>query len=312
MQGAHQQTKGRPMPNAFNTSDIDLHNIILHIQQDMAEKVEEIEVKTEEEFLLERNREFLGNVKNIDSTYHEKETGAQRSSLVFESRLKNVSRLAVLSNKYSHVIDTINRARYRFSNKDKPNHAATYKEILRALIMQGLCKLMEPSVLVRTRPEDKKSVKSLLGPLESDYEEITGLPVKLLLDEENDLPKESEGGVIMISEDYTVSLDNTLASRLEHTAFHLLPEINQMLYGEERPTKDKANAKMFPSYLPSVEVVRKRIETVEKKLKQDDINIEKLSIARVVVDENVSDIPTSGGNKDNSEASLFSDKKKNK
>ncbi|CAH1400942.1 unnamed protein product [Nezara viridula] len=307
MHGSSHPVKARSMPNAFNTSEGDLYNIILHIQQDMAEKVEEIEVKTEEEFLQERNREFLLSVKNIESYYREKEIIAQRSILVYESKMKNTSRLEVLDNKYSHVIDTINRARHRLANKDKPHHAATYKEILRALIMQGLCKLMEPKVLVTVRAEDKEVVESLLGPLESDYEEITGLPVKLYIDDTGELPKDSEGGAILISQDYTVSLDNTLASRLEHTSFHLLPEINQMLYGDVRVVKDKDKLKTFPSYLPPVDVVRNRME---RKSKQEDINIDNLSIGKMPIDENLTTMQPSGIDDDISLGSLFSDEKK--
>ena len=117
-----------------------------------------------------------------------------------------------------------------------------YPQLLQKLIVQGLIKIEENTVVIFCRGEDVATVKKILPAAVKEYVEIikressVTLSPKVTINEDRskDLPESSYGGVLLTALDGKIVCDNTMSSRLNLVYEELLPSIRAILFPDEQ------------------------------------------------------------------------------
>ncbi|XP_003689872.1 V-type proton ATPase subunit E [Apis florea] len=214
-------------------SDADVQKQINHmmafIEQEANEKAEEIDAKAEEEFNIEKGRLVQQQRLKIMEYYEKKEKQVELQKKIQSSNMLNQARLKVLKVREDHVRNVLDEARKRLGEVTRD--ISRYREILKLLIVQGLCQLTENHVTIRVRQVDLPLVESLLDSVQSAYKQITKKDVTIKIDQDNFLPSDSCGGVDLFAAKGRIKVSNTLETRLELIAQQLIPDIRSALFG---------------------------------------------------------------------------------
>lgn len=198
------------------------------IEQEAREKADEILVKAEEEFNIEKGRLIQSEKIKIDNYYDRKEKQVELQRKIQHSTLLNQARLSVLKAKDDHIKRILEESRMKIREvtKDIPR----YQQLLKDLITQGLYQLLETEVVIRCRKQDYQLVKAVYASAGALFKSGTGIDCKLSIDTEF-LSTESCGGVDLLAKGGKIKLTNTLESRLELLSGQMLPDIRTMLFG---------------------------------------------------------------------------------
>ncbi|KAG6802156.1 V-type proton ATPase subunit E [Apis mellifera caucasica] len=214
-------------------SDADVQKQINHmmafIEQEANEKAEEIDAKAEEEFNIEKGRLVQQQRLKIMEYYEKKEKQVELQKKIQSSNMLNQARLKVLKVREDHVRNVLDEARKRLGEVTRD--ISRYREILKLLIVQGLCQLTENHVTIRVRQVDLPLVESLFDSVQNAYKQITKKDVTIKVDQDNFLPSDSCGGVDLFAAKGRIKVSNTLETRLELIAQQLIPDIRSALFG---------------------------------------------------------------------------------
>ena len=164
--------------------------MIAFIQQEAAEKVEEIDAKAEEEFNIEKSRLVTQQRVKINEFYDKKEKQIELQRKIQHSNLANQSRLAILKARDDYVQalkeDAKQQLAHLAQDRDK------YRSILANLIAQGLFLLMEKDVTIRCRQKDSDLVQQLIPDAVNRYkQELKQKDIKVSRDDKNFLADDS-------------------------------------------------------------------------------------------------------------------------
>ncbi|ESW03790.1 hypothetical protein PHAVU_011G042300 [Phaseolus vulgaris] len=218
-----------------------IQQMIRFIRQEAEEKANEISVAAEEEFNIEKLQLLEAEKKKIRQEYERKAKQIDVRRKIEYSTQLNASRIKVLQAQDDAVVSMKDAARkglLRLSNDKK-----VYRKLLRDMIVQGLLRLREPSVLIRCREGDRKLVESMLEECKKEYSEKANVQVpKVTLDDRVYLPPPPKnnaasdshepycsGGIVLASEDGKIVLENTLDARLDVIYRQKLPEIKKRM-----------------------------------------------------------------------------------
>ncbi|XP_071517081.1 V-type proton ATPase subunit E [Panulirus ornatus] len=216
---------------ALSDADVQkqIHHMMAFIEQEANEKAEEIDARAEEEFTIEKGRLVQQNRLKIIEYYERKEKQVELQKKIGASNLLNKSRLEVLKAQEAHIKNVLHEARQKLSILSQ--NQAAYSKLLEDLICQGLCQLLEPSLILRCRQADQALVEQAISRAVVSYKNLSGRDCKLEIDTANWLPAEICGGVEMLTKGNRIKISNTLEARLEMLAQQMLPEIRAMLFG---------------------------------------------------------------------------------
>lgn len=112
---------------------------------------------------------------------------------------------------------------------------AEMSAFLTKLIVQGLLMLVEDEVTIRCRAADDKVVQGILKAASDEYAKIiqkeTGAnkSSRLTVDSEK-LPAGSLGGIVLKCQGGSITVDNTIDSRLELVMEQAKPKIRKLLF----------------------------------------------------------------------------------
>ncbi|RYR69766.1 hypothetical protein Ahy_A03g016319 [Arachis hypogaea] len=204
-----------------------IQQMIKFIRQEAEEKANEISVTAEEEFNIEKLQLLEAEKKKIKQEYERKSKQIDVRRKIEYSMQLNASRIKVLQaqdDTVNSMKEASRKALSRLANDKK-----VYRKLLRDLILQGLVRMREPSVIIRCRESDKKIIESLIEECKKDYMDKMRLqqPPRITIDERVYLPPPKNGnaadslepfcngGVVMASEDGKIVLENTLDARLD-------------------------------------------------------------------------------------------------
>ena len=159
------------------------------IKQEAREKANEIQIKANEEFEIEKSKLVRQETDAIDTQYEKKFKQATMSQQITRSPVTNKTRLKVLGAR-QELLDTIfEEAQKKLAGgaKDK----AKYQKTLRGLILEGFFALNEPELRVRARKKDYDVAKKAIAEAEQEYKKQVGKDIKATLDEQNPVPEGS-------------------------------------------------------------------------------------------------------------------------
>uniref|UniRef100_A0A3B3Z8R0 Uncharacterized protein n=1 Tax=Periophthalmus magnuspinnatus TaxID=409849 RepID=A0A3B3Z8R0_9GOBI len=184
-------------------TDADVQKQIKHmmafIEQEAAEKVEEIDAKAEEEFNIEKGRLVQTQRVKIMEYYEKKEKQIEQHKKIQMSHLMNQARLKVLK--------------------------------ARDDMIMGFYQLLESKVTVRCRQQDVAVVQAAVDKVIPIYKESVKMNIVVKIDPERFLPSDICGGIDVYNDNGKIKVSNTLERRLELITHQIIPEIRVALFG---------------------------------------------------------------------------------
>eukprot|EP00043_Microstomoeca_roanoka_P004717 m.51392 g.51392 ORF g.51392 m.51392 type:complete len:226 (-) comp12621_c0_seq1:430-1107(-) len=203
-------------------------HMIKFIESEADEKVSEIKVKTREEFDREVARIVKEEERKILAMYERKEKNLETQKRIAYSNKLNAARVKVLQaqDEYLQHIVSDAKAGVKTIAEDK----GKYTVLLRDLITQGLCSLLETEVTLKCRSQDAKLVQEVLTDAVSAFTKATGLSCDVTVDKSNFLD-DSCGGGVELSVRGNTRVTNTLDKRMDMAVSRLMPAIRFELFG---------------------------------------------------------------------------------
>ncbi|KAH0911178.1 hypothetical protein HID58_034499 [Brassica napus] len=238
----------------MNDADVSkqIQQMVRFIRQEADEKANEISISAEEEFNIERlqlletakrklRQDYDRKLKQVDIRKRMLQTNSISLFSDYSTQL-NASRI-----KYLQAQDDVVTSMKDSAAKDLlrvSNDKNAYKKLLKALIVESLLRLKEPSVLLRCREMDKKVVESIIEDAKKQYADKAKVASpKITIDEKVFLPPppnpkqpdshdpHCSGGVVLASQDGKIVCENTLDARLDVAFRQKLPQIRTRLVG---------------------------------------------------------------------------------
>ena len=209
-----------------------IKQMVNFIMQEAHEKVNEIRIKTEHDFNLEKQMLVHNGKLKIQEEFAQKEKDleiqqrVERSTAIGSSRVKKMkSRDELLEQLKRECVQQLST----FAQ------GAQYNTLLKGLIVQGLIKIQEETVEIQCRPEDTTRVKQLLPEAVSEFKSImtkAGHKVSPSVTmSTNTLPSKScAGGVILTAYNNRIVLNQTLDERLYIGYHDLMPQVRSGLF----------------------------------------------------------------------------------
>lgn len=157
------------------------------IKQEATEKAQEIEIKADEEFSIEKSKLVRQETSSIDTTYEKKFKQAQMSQQITRSTMANKTRLKVLSARQELLDGIFEQAQKKLG--DITEDKGKYEAVLKNLLLEGYYALNEPKLQIRARKVDYDLVKKALEKAAKEYKEKTGKSIAATIDEENPQPE---------------------------------------------------------------------------------------------------------------------------
>lgn len=159
------------------------------IRQEALEKAQEIRIKADEEFAIEKSKLVRAETSSIDNAYEKKFKQASMSQQITRSTLANKTRLKLLSARQELLDELFGRAQAKL--KAYTEDKGKYREICKNLILEGAYALNEEKVSVRARKADYETVQGSIDDAKKEYKENLDREVEIELDEKNPQPEDS-------------------------------------------------------------------------------------------------------------------------
>jgi V-type H+-transporting ATPase subunit E len=159
------------------------------IRQEAMEKANEIRLKADEEFAIEKSKLVRQEQSSIDSSYEKKFKQASMSQQITRSTVSNKSRLRILSARQELLNRLFEDAEKKLgdTSKDKKKYQST----MRDLILEGAYALAEDKLQVKVRKADTELAKKAIEEAQSEYKKNLGRDVSITIDESDPLPEGS-------------------------------------------------------------------------------------------------------------------------
>lgn len=215
-----------------------IRQMVNFILQEAHEKANEIRVKTEHDFNLEKQTLVHEAKLSIQEEFAMKEKDRD-----IQERIARSAEIGECKTKKMQVRDDLlNQLLADSATKlGVVARGQNYPHLLQKLIVQCLIKIEENSVMVYCRPDDKAVVAKVLPDAIAEYVEIiereSGIKlspdVSISTDSSKELPDSTYGGIVLTACAGKIVCDNTMAARLDLVYTDLLPAVRAILYPED-------------------------------------------------------------------------------
>uniref|UniRef100_A0A1B6LC48 V-type proton ATPase subunit E n=1 Tax=Graphocephala atropunctata TaxID=36148 RepID=A0A1B6LC48_9HEMI len=209
-----------------------MQKMVQYIVQDGHEKAEEIDISAEEEFNKEKLSYKANRVAAVKKYYDNLENKYQHQIVLDMSKIKTQAHRDILATRHAVIDELFSTVQSRITQLTLEENLCLYKKVLFQLIIQGLFKIMEPNVVVEVRQHDVVVSKKVIKQAQDYFQEKTGMTANVFLSENHFLPEKGSGGVVLYTKSKTISLDNTLDTRLSLVRNIVLPSVRKALFGE--------------------------------------------------------------------------------
>jgi len=190
-----------------------LDRMIEFMGMEAEERIEIIDAKAEEEFTIDKEKR---------QTLHDK---------IEISEMLNSARLRILRHKDDHVKSVLEEARVKLLGIINDNKI--YTTILRSLLTQGLCQILEHEVVVRCKKEDREKVENIIPEALFEYEAKVNKYCRVKLETKKWVDENKIGGLEIFTQDGKVFVDNTLTARLDMIYQQMMPMMRRNLFVED-------------------------------------------------------------------------------
>lgn len=154
------------------------------IRQEATEKANEIKIKADEEFAIEKSKLVRQETDAIDTTYEKKFKQATMSQQITRSTVANKTRLKVLAARQELLDDIFEQARKKLAQGAKGDKGK-YQTALKGLVLEGMYTMNEPELTIRARKADYDLVKKAIEEASKEYKKNMGKDTVAKIDEAN-------------------------------------------------------------------------------------------------------------------------------
>ena len=209
-----------------------IKQMVNFIMQEAHEKVNELRIKTDHDFNLEKQKLVRDGKKKVDDEYVQKEKDLEVSQRVKRSEIVGSSRVKKMVARDSLLNDLHKTSLEKLAAFTK---GKDYPALLKKLIVEGLIKIEESAVEVIVRPEDKATVSKLLPEAVAEFKAAmtaAGHTVspKVTISETPLSSKLYIGGLVLTAAAGRITLNQTLDERLNQSFNDLMPSIRYQIF----------------------------------------------------------------------------------
>ncbi|CBN77726.1 conserved unknown protein [Ectocarpus siliculosus] len=205
------------------------------ILQEAHEKANEINIKTEHDFNLEKQMIVHSAKLKIQEEYTQKEKDREIQDRISRSTMIGNSRVKKMTSRDNLLQELLAASTEEITKVSK---GSQYPTLLKALIVQSMIKIEEDKITVICREADISAVKSVVNDAVSEYVALmkaeAGVDKVPAITVEEDparcLSANCPGGVAVSAANGRIVCDNTLSSRLTVIYSELLPKIRGLLF----------------------------------------------------------------------------------
>lgn len=159
------------------------------IKQEAMEKANEIRLKADEEFAIEKSKLVRQETAAIDSSYEKKFKQASMSQQITRSTVSNKSRIRILSARQELLDRLFEDAGKKLGDVSK--NKGKYQGILKSLLLEGAYALNEDKLQVTARKADYDVVKKAIEDAKTEYKKQVNKDVAFTINESDPLPEGS-------------------------------------------------------------------------------------------------------------------------
>ena len=159
------------------------------IKQEAMEKANEIRLKADEEFAIEKSKLVRQEQASIDASYEKKFKQASMSQQITRSTVSNKSRLRILSARQELLNRLFEDAEKKLADVSKDKKK--YQTILKNLILEGAYALNEDKLQIKVRKADVDLAKKAIEEAQTEYKKNLSKDVTITVDESDPLPEGS-------------------------------------------------------------------------------------------------------------------------
>lgn len=202
------------------------------IMQEAHEKVNEIKIKTDHDFNLEKqNLVHNGKIK-LQEEYAQKEKDLEVNQRVKQSSAVGAARVTKMKARDDMLEDLKKETLEKLASFCE---GPSYAEFVRKLIVQGLIKIEEPVVEIQCRPQDRAIVTSVLPSAVAEFKtlmNLAGHTVKPMVKiSDNQLnAKTTSGGICLTAVNNRIIINQTVDERLGMTYMDVMPSVRHGLF----------------------------------------------------------------------------------
>lgn len=186
--------------------------------------------KGEEEASIDRNKILMAGKDKVRADIQQKAKKFETKAAIAKSTAGNHAKLNKIKARQESLMKIQEEAGSKLTSQSSD------KAFLTNLLVQGMLMLLEGDVKVRCRAKDDATVQGCFADAVKRYAEViqkeTGATksCKLSLDANNKLPADKLGGVVLSCQNDSITIDNTVDSRLELVMEQAKPVIRQLLF----------------------------------------------------------------------------------
>mmetsp|Transcript_50340 Transcript_50340/g.155617 ORF Transcript_50340/g.155617 Transcript_50340/m.155617 type:complete len:233 (-) Transcript_50340:162-860(-) len=232
----------------MDSSSKETQNQIVQMAQfilnEAKDKAEEISAKALQEFSVEKLKVVNQTKEKIEQEYARKTKQIETKQAIARSTAINRSRLEKIKGRQDVISKIADETKSSLVQELKSE--ANMKAFITKLIVQGMLMLLEDEVQVRCRSCDEAVVKTCLEPAMEEYSKViqkeTGSTktCKLFIDTAVRLPEAPSGangpsclgGVVLACQNGSITVDNTIDSRLGLVLEQAKPKIRSLLFSK--------------------------------------------------------------------------------
>mmetsp|Transcript_10174 Transcript_10174/g.21231 ORF Transcript_10174/g.21231 Transcript_10174/m.21231 type:complete len:223 (+) Transcript_10174:124-792(+) len=216
-----------------------IRQMVNFILQEAHEKANEIRVKTEHDFNLEKQTLVHEAKLSIQDIFAKKEKDHEVQERIARSAEIGACRVKKMKIRDDLLNTLISEAGAKCAVVAR---GANYPQLLQKLIVQCLIKIEESDTVIYCRKEDAATVKKVLPDAVKEYVEIMKRESSVTLkpnvtmntDSNKDLVESTHGGILMTALNGKIVCDNTMSSRLQLVYEELLPAIRAILFPDSQ------------------------------------------------------------------------------
>mmetsp|Transcript_6128 Transcript_6128/g.15158 ORF Transcript_6128/g.15158 Transcript_6128/m.15158 type:complete len:223 (+) Transcript_6128:180-848(+) len=214
-----------------------IRQMVNFILQEAHEKANEIRVKTEHDFNLEKQTLVHEAKLSIQDVFAKKEKDHEIQERIARSAEIGACRVKKMEIRDGLLKTLLSEAGAKCAVVAR---GANYPQLLQKLIVQCLIKIEENDTVIYCRKEDAATVKKVLPEAVKEYVEIMKRESSVTLkpnvtmntQADKDLVESTHGGILMTALNGKIVCDNTMSSRLTLVYEELLPSIRAILFPE--------------------------------------------------------------------------------
>lgn len=216
-----------------------IRQMVNFILQEAHEKANEIRVKTEHDFNLEKQTLVHEAKLSIQDEFTKKEKDHEIQERIARSAEIGTCRVKKMELRDELLKTLVSEAGAKCAVVARGQN---YPQLLQKLIVQCLIKIEENDTVIYCRKEDSDTIKKVLPAAVKEYVEImkrestvTLKPkVTMNTDSSSDLADSCHGGILMTALNGKIVCDNTMSTRLNLVYEELLPSIRAILFPESQ------------------------------------------------------------------------------